>query len=244
VILEDLFMNSKNAIVLLSGGQDSTTCLFWALQRFKKAIALNIQYGQRHKAECLAAEKIAHIAGIPLFECHIENVFPKTGSALTDSSKDISSNHERAQNLPASFVPGRNILFLTVAAAYAYKEDIQHIITGVCQTDYSGYPDCRDATIKATQMALSLGLEKDIVIHTPLMWLTKADTVRLAADLGDNCMEALSYSHTCYEGFFPPCDECPACKIRAKGFAEAGIEDPLIERAKSVVPSTKISKKE
>jgi 7-cyano-7-deazaguanine synthase len=221
---------SKKALVLLSGGQDSTTCLFWALRKFEKAVALNIQYGQRHKIECRAAQAIAAMARAPLFESHIPNIFPKSGSALTDPSLEIDSSHEKAENLPASFVPGRNILFLTVAAAYAYKEGIQHIVTGVCQTDYSGYPDCRDVTIKATQVALSLGLEKDIIIHTPLMWLTKADTVRLAIDLGDNCMEALSYSHTCYEGEFPPCGECPACKIRAKGFKEAGVLDPLIGR--------------
>jgi 7-cyano-7-deazaguanine synthase len=167
---------------------------------------------------------------VPFFSSYIPNVFPETGSALTDSSIKINSAHKKAENLPASFVPGRNILFLTVAAAYAYERGIDNIVTGVCQTDYSGYPDCRDTTIKAVQVALSLGLEKDIVIHTPLMWLTKAETVKLAMDL-KGCWKALSYSHTCYEGLFPPCGQCSACKIRAKGFKEAGVVDPLIERA-------------
>lgn len=222
----------ENGLVLLSGGQDSTTCLFWALKRFEKVTALNIQYGQRHKMECDAAEKIADMAGITLLKSNIPDVFPKAGSALTDLSFKIDAAHQKAENLPASFVPGRNVLFLTMAAANAYKNDIKHIITGVCQTDYSGYPDCRDATIKAIQVALSLGLEKDVIIHTPLMWLTKAETVQLAKSLGDKCWEALAYSHTCYEGVFPPCGKCPACKIRTKGFKEANVIDPLIERAK------------
>jgi len=226
-------MINKPAVVLLSGGQDSTTCLFWALQNFDdEVLALNILYGQRHKIEAEAARKIAYIAGVDLQEIHADQIFKALGnSGLIETGSDISSSHKTDPSLPASFVPGRNIMFLTIAAAWAYSRGINDIVTGVCQTDYSGYPDCRDNTIKSVQVALSLGLAKDIIIHTPLMWMTKSETVLIAKDdLASSCWRALAYSHTCYEGKIPPCGKCPACKLRSKGFDEAGLVDPLLER--------------
>ena len=225
-------MINKPAVILLSGGQDSTTCLFWTLQNFHKVLALNILYGQRHNVEAEAARKIACIAGVDLHEIHADQIFKTLGnSGLVETDSDISISHKVDPSLPASFVPGRNIMFLTIAAAWAYSKGINDIITGVCQTDYSGYPDCRDNTIKSIQIALSLGLNKDIIIHTPLMWMTKKETVLMARyKSGPFCWEALSYSHTCYEGKIPPCGKCPACNLRAKGFEKAGFVDPLIER--------------
>jgi len=224
-------MINKTAVVLLSGGQDSTTCLFWALDNFKEVSALNILYGQRHKIETEAAKKIATIAEVDLQEIHADQIFKTLGnSGLIDTESNISSKHKTDPSLPASFVPGRNIMFLTIAAAWAYSKGINDIVTGVCQTDYSGYPDCRDNTIKSVQVALSLGLNKDIIIHTPLMWMTKAETVKMAATMSPGCWDALAYSHTCYEGKVPPCKKCPACQLRSKGFDEAGMIDPLIER--------------
>ena len=224
-------MINKSAVVLLSGGQDSTTCLFWALERFKEVTALNIFYGQRHSIEVKSAQKISEMAGVDLHEINMDQIFKTLGnSALISKTDDISSHHKSNDKLPASFVPGRNILFLTVAAAWAFNHGVSHIVTGTCQTDYSGYPDCRDNTIKSLQTSLSLGLDCDIIIHTPLMWMTKAETVKMAAAMSPGCWDALAYSHTCYEGQVPPCEKCPACQLRFKGFDEAGMIDPLIER--------------
>lgn len=221
-------MKNKSCIVLLSGGQDSTTCLFWAKQNFQHAVALNIYYGQRHAIELESAKKIAYLAGVDYHEVKTD-IFQNIGDSALISSGNISSSHRSSNELPASFVPGRNILFLTIAAAFAYKWQIQDIVTGVCQTDFSGYPDCRDNTIKSLQVTLSLALDAPLIIHTPLMWLTKAESVLMAANI-PGCAEALKWSHTCYEGQYPPCGKCPACLLRAKGFAEAGINDPIYER--------------
>lgn len=225
----------KRAIALLSGGQDSTTCLFWAKERFGQIIALNVDYGQRHLIEIEAASKIASMAGVE-YIMHHTDIFSKIGdSALLNQEwlfpGSISSSHRGDPKVPASFVPGRNILLLTIAAAIAYKHDILHIITGVCETDSSGYADCRQGTITSIQATLQLGMEKPFRIHTPLMELNKVATVQLARDL-PGCWDALSYSHTCYEGAVPPCEVCPSCILRAKGFAEAGEIDPLFERLK------------
>lgn len=222
-------MTRKACLVLLSGGQDSTTSLYWAkAQGFQDIKTLSIDYGQRHHAELTAAEFISHLSGAQHFIVRTD-VFKEIGDSALIGGGDISGPHRSSSNLPASFVPGRNILFLTIAAAMAFKFDINHLVTGVCQTDFSGYPDCRDNTIKSLQVALSLGLGREIIIHTPLMWLSKAESVKLAQSL-PGCMEALQYSHTCYEGRYPPCGVCPACVLRARGFDEAGIMDPLTFR--------------
>lgn len=217
---------NKDAVVLLSGGQDSTTCLFWAKAYFDNVVALSIDYGQRHHIELEAAKKIAHIAKVE-HKIFATSIFTDIGDSALVGNGDISAFHKSSKDLPASFVPGRNILFLTIAGALAYKKGITSIVTGTCQTDFSGYYDCRDITIKSLQITLSLGLGKDITIHTPLMWLNKKETVNLAISL-PGCMEALAYSHTCYEGQRPPCGKCPACILRAKGFEEAEVIDPLL----------------
>ena len=145
---------------------------------------------------------------------------------MTDLAEDVSSSPNAETGLPNTFVPGRNLIFLTYAAAYAYQRDIHHLVTGVAQTDYSGYPDCREETIAALQQAIRLGMESDVEIHTPLMHRSKKETVELACGLG--ALDAMALTHTCYNGERPPCGQCPACELRAKGFAEAGIEDPLL----------------
>ncbi len=150
------------------------------------------------------------------------------GNALTDDGIAVQTGVNPQTALPNTFVPGRNLIFLTFAAAFAYPRGIRELVTGVAQTDYSGYPDCRQTTLQALEQALRLGMEFAITIHAPLMFQSKADTVQLAQALG--ALPALAYSHTCYNGQQPPCGECPACLLRAKGFAEAGIADPLLER--------------
>ncbi len=218
---------SNSAVVVFSGGQDSTTCLYWARERFSDVQALSFDYGQRHAIELQSAAKIAAMAGVPHTVAKLP-IFEDLGAnALTGGtavSGDLASN-----GLPNTFVPGRNLFFLTYAAAWAYSRNVQNIITGVAQTDYSGYPDCREDTLTALQESLRLGMEADFKLHTPLMHLSKAETVRLAEQHGG--LEALAYSHTCYNGEFPPCGDCPACQLRAKGFAEAGVADPLVLRA-------------
>lgn len=221
-------MDNNSALVLLSGGQDSTTCLYWAKQRFKQVKALNIWYGQRHEIEIEAAKKIAYLADVPYTDFKT-TLFQEIGDSVLVQEGEISSNHRSSDKLPASFVPGRNVVFLTIAAIMAYKGGIHNVVTGVCQTDYSGYPDCRDNTIKSLQITLSLAMDYPLKIHTPLMNKTKKETVEMALGL-IGCEEALSWSHTCYEGEIPPCGKCPACILRAKGFSEAGIEDPLLIR--------------
>jgi len=221
------------AIVLFSGGQDSTTCLYWALNEFKEVLALNIQYGQKHQAEINAAYAISKLTGVQLIPMDLSRIFSLIGnSALTDKStpfSDVSMPHPKNHDLPASFVPGRNLIFITVACMVAYKHDANHVITGVSQADYSGYPDCRKSTIAALSVAVEMGMEKAFHIHTPLINVTKKEEVLWAKTI-PGCMEGLAFSHTCYNGQIPPCGECPACKLRAKGFAEAQTIDPLIER--------------
>lgn len=216
---------AERAVVVLSGGQDSTTCLWWAIERFGSAgvEALTFDYGQRHRIELDAAADVAAHAGITHSILPLDTFSAMGRNALTDDAVDVSSDD--IDDLPATFVPGRNVVFLTLAAAWAWPRDIRHIVTGVAQTDYSGYPDCRRETIDALEKTLQLALERDIEIHTPLMDLSKRDTVRLAERLG--ALDALALTHTCYEGKRPPCGKCQACQLRAKGFLEAGIKDPL-----------------
>ncbi|MBT8101466.1 MAG: 7-cyano-7-deazaguanine synthase QueC [Gammaproteobacteria bacterium] len=220
-------MSENKALVVLSGGQDSTTCLYWALDRFgsDNVSTVSFDYGQRHRVELECAASIARQARVSNTCLPIDTFAAIGGDALTDNDIDIDKNAS-AGGLPNTFVPGRNIIFLTFAAAYAYQRGIDNLVTGVAQTDFSGYPDCREATIRALQQTLRAGMESAIVIHTPLMQLSKKETVQLAVTLG--ALPALALTHTCYEGERPPCGQCPACKLRAKGFAEAGIEDPLL----------------
>ncbi|MCC7478809.1 7-cyano-7-deazaguanine synthase QueC [bacterium] len=222
--------HDPTALVLLSGGQDSTTCLFWAKERFTRLQTLCFDYGQRHRIELVSAARIARMAGSQSHSVlPIPSLAQLGGNALTDSSLSMLSPTAPG-GLPATFVPARNLLFLTIAGGYAWQHGIRDLVIGVCETDYSGYPDCRSETIVAQQQALRLGLDApDLNIHTPLMSMSKADTVRLARSL-PGCWDALAWSHSCYEGRYPPCAVCPACGLRAKGFNEAGEKDPLLIR--------------
>lgn len=177
-------MNTKRketAIVLLSGGQDSTTCLFWALQNFELVVAVGFDYGQKHKKELEQAQKIADLAGVPYHLFNMQGLVG--GSSLTDQSQSVNDAHRIDSNLPSSFTAGRNALFLTIAASFGYNLGAHNIVTGVCETDYSGYPDCRQQFITALEHALELAMDTLFRIHTPLMRLTKAETWKLAADL-------------------------------------------------------------
>ncbi len=213
------------ALVLLSGGQDSTTCLFWAKQRFERVEAVGFRYGQRHAVELRQARLVAGKAGAPFHVVDLTGTLG--GSALTEHGKDTSAPHERDPALPASFVPGRNALFLNVAAAYAYSRGIHDLVGGMCQTDYSGYPDCRRVFIDAMERALSLSMDWDFRIHTPLMDRTKAQTWKLAADLG--VLEIIRRdTHTDYHGDRSTWNEWgygrldnPASRLRAEGYREA-----------------------
>ena len=217
-------LEEKRALVVFSGGQDSTTCLGWAIKKYGKenVVALCFDYGQRHKIELEVAECIAERLGVQ-FEVFSTDILKTIGdSALVKESTNIS---ETKDGLPASFVPGRNIFFLTVSSQMAYKLNCKNIITGVCETDFSGYPDCRDNFIKSLQVTLSLGLEADVIIHTPLMWINKKQTWELAEEVG--CLSEIFISHTCYEGdrsikneWGYGCGDCPSCKLRKKGYEE------------------------
>lgn len=220
----------RRAVVVLSGGQDSTTCLFWALREFGRANveSLTFDYGQRHRIELGCAERVAALAGVPHALLPIDTFAALGGNALTDERREVPEHADPARGLPDTFVPGRNLVFLTFAAAYAYPRGITELVVGVGQADYSGYPDCRENTMHALETALRLGMERAFAIHAPLMHLSKADTVRLAREVG--AIEALAWTHTCYRGEQPPCGRCPACALRAEGFREAGIADPLVER--------------
>jgi 7-cyano-7-deazaguanine synthase len=229
----DFDLKKRDALVVFSGGQDSTTCLHWALREFRTARAVFFDYGQRHAAERDAASAIAGRLGVPLRTFRLDVFRELGGNALLDPTMAIDAAPGPGA-LPNTFVPGRNLIFLAHAASYAYTLGIRDLVTGVCQTDYSGYPDCRDGTIRSLETALGLGLDwtgpgRGFHIHTPLMFMSKAESVRWAAKIG--ALESLAYSHTCYEGKYPPCGACPACRLRSKGFAEAGVPDPLEARA-------------
>ena len=221
----------KRALVVLSGGQDSTTCLYWAKREFAEVRALCFDYGQRHRIELDSAEAVAKLAGVELERIDLGPIFAGL-SPLTNSARTVE-RYASAEALPGgledTFVPGRNILFLSVAANRAYTLGADALIIGVSEEDFGGYPDCRADFIVAMEQALRLGLDTSLEILAPLARLDKAATVRLAQEL-DGAMEALAYSHTCYEGESPPCGACHACLLRARGFAQAGVADPLVER--------------
>ena len=222
-------MNAK-ALVVLSGGQDSTTCLYWAIDKFgrENVSSVTFDYGQRHRIELTSAAEIADFTGVPNVILPIDTFAALGGDALTATDIAVESTLDEDSGLPNTFVPGRNLIFLTFAAAFAYQRNIAHLVTGVAQTDYSGYPDCREETMKSLQMAIQQGMESELQIHTPLMHLSKKETVELAQVLG--ALPAMAMTHTCYNGERPPCGHCAACELRAKGFAEAGVSDPLLAR--------------
>lgn len=220
---------SEKALVVLSGGQDSTTCLHWAIDRFGRTnvSSITFDYGQKHRIELECAREVAAAAGVANVCLPIDTFTALGGDALTDMAIPVSDEADQETELPVTFVAGRNLIFLTFAAAHAYRHGIQHIVTGVAQTDYSGYPDCREETMAALQRAITLGMDREFTIHTPLMHRSKKETVELAVRLG--VLEAMALTHTCYKGLRPPCGECQACRLRARGFAEAGVQDPLLD---------------
>jgi len=209
-------MLNEKALVVFSGGQDSTTCLFWAKREFKEVEALSFRYGQKHVKEVELAHAIAMKAGV---KHHIMDV-PLIGSlgrnSLTDTSIKMDESKPEA-SCPNTFVPGRNLFFLSIATVFARENGIKHIVTGVSETDYSGYPDCRDAFIKSLNVTLNLGLESQFIIHTPLMWINKAQTWALADELGVLDL-VRNETLTCYNGIpGDGCGHCPACKLRREG---------------------------
>jgi 7-cyano-7-deazaguanine synthase len=213
----DSKMNKDAALVVFSGGQDSTTCLFWAKAHFKEVRALSFLYGQKHAREVELAREIAREAGVPFEVKDVSFISAlSTGCSLTDTSVKMDAE-KPADSFPNTFVPGRNLFFLSIAAVYAREQGIQHIVTGVSQTDFSGYPDCRDAFIKSLNVTLNLAMEEQFVIHTPLMWIDKCETWALADKLG--VLDLVRYrTLTCYNGVQGDgCGHCPACKLRREG---------------------------
>lgn len=224
---------AEGALVLFSGGQDSATCLAWALERFGRVETVGFDYGQRHRVELDVR---------PVVLDAMRSRFPAWAGRLGDdhmldlsvlgqvSDTALTRDVEIAMQdngLPNTFVPGRNLVFVTFAAALAYRRGLRHLVAGVCETDYSGYPDCRDDTMKAMQLALNLGMETRFVLHTPLMWIDKAETWRLAESLGGAALVGLirDETHSCYRGdrsrlheWGYGCGECPACDLRAEGW--------------------------
>lgn len=210
------------ALVILSGGQDSTTALFWAKKQFDAVEAITFDYGQRHKIEIESAKKVAQIAGVAHKIVKVTALEQLADNAMINNEEIVIN---KITGLPTTFVPGRNLIFVTLAAGYAYGKGMKDLILGVSQVDYSGYPDCRRETIKSLEQTISLGMDTKFKIHTPLIDIDKKGTVLMAKELG--ILDVMKYTHTCYKGEQPPCGECPACKLRAKGFSEAGIIDPL-----------------
>ena len=222
-----------SALVLFSGGQDSTTCLAHALARYERVETVAFDYGQRHHIELDARLVVLEQlrAVFPqwaprLGQDHLLHI-PVLGEISDTALTQDTEIRMQADGLPNTFVPGRNLLFLTLAAALAYRRDLQVLVTGVCETDFSGYPDCRDDTIKAMQLALSLGMDRRLLIETPLMWIDKAATWALAKSLGGPALVQLviEHTHTCYLGdrrerhaWGYGCGACPACELRARGF--------------------------
>ena len=221
------------ALVLFSGGQDSTTCLAWALARFAQVETVGFEYGQRHAIEMsVRLETLREMrAQFPqwrerLGEDHVIDLAVLGQISDTALTRDVSIAYEKS-GLPNTFVPGRNLLFLTFAATIAYRRGLDVLVGGMCETDFSGYPDCRDNTMKAMQIALSLGLDQRMRVETPLMWIDKADTWALAHELGGSPLTQLivEHTHTCYQGVRVSqhwwgygCGECPACELRKSGF--------------------------
>ena len=212
-------LDNSRALVVLSGGQDSTTCLFWAKKHFKEVYALSFLYGQKHAHEVSLAEAIAREAGVHFDKMDVGFIGRLGHNALTDPSLPMDSE-KPAGGPPNTFVPGRNLFFLGIAAVYARERGIRHLVTGVSQTDYSGYPDCRDSFIRSFNVSLNLAMDEQFVIHTPLMWLDKCQTWALADEL--SVLDLVrTRTLTCYNGVpGDGCGHCPACKLRRQGLEQ------------------------
>ena len=226
-------MNGESALVLFSGGQDSTACLAWALDRFERVETVGFDYGQRHRVEleCRHTVRDAIAAAFPAWAGRLgeDHLLPlDVLKSISDTALTGEGEIAFQENgLPNTFVPGRNLLFFTFAAAIAYRRGMKHLVGGMCETDYSGYPDCRDDTLKALQVALTLGMDKRLVIHTPLMWIDKAETWRMTERLGGPALVEIvrALTHSCYLGdrtqthdWGHGCGSCPACDLRAEGW--------------------------
>tara|TARA_Y100000114_G_C11759522_1_gene328774 strand:+ start:559 stop:1278 length:720 start_codon:yes stop_codon:yes gene_type:complete len=230
----------SKAMVVLSGGQDSTICLYWALINYKEVKAISFNYGQKHNIELDSAKKIAKMANVEHTIINVPDIL-KSRSPLTNKNEQLEEykNYEQMDKIigdrvELTFVPMRNAFFLTLSANIALSYDIKTLVTGVCQQDNANYPDCRKTFIASQENTINFALGiYDFKIETPLMLLSKKDSIMLATKI-KGCMDALAYSHTCYAGVYPPCGKCHACVLRAQGFKEAGIEDPLIVRSKNV----------
>ncbi|WP_145946309.1 7-cyano-7-deazaguanine synthase QueC [Paenibacillus sp. Y412MC10] len=221
-------LKNEKAVVVFSGGQDSTTCLFWALQQFKEVETVTFDYGQRHRLEIECAQSIAAELGVKNTVLDMSLLNQLAPNALTRS--DIEITQEEGE-LPSTFVDGRNHLFLSFAAVLGKQSGARHLVTGVCETDFSGYPDCRDAFVKSLNVTLNLAMDYDFVIHTPLMWLDKAETWKLADDLGAFPF-VRERTLTCYNGIIGDgCGECPACRLR-----KAGLDKYLQSKAEALQP--------
>lgn len=209
-------MKDEKALVVFSGGQDSTTCLYWAIKNFGKVYALSFVYGQKHVKEVELAREIARKASVEFSVMDVSFIGSLGRNSLTDTS--ITMDEEKPEGgVPNTFVPGRNLFFLSIAAVHARELGIRHLVTGVSQTDFSGYPDCRDSFIKSLNVTLNLAMDDQFVIHTPLMWLDKAQTWALADELG--VFDIIRYETlTCYNGVVGDgCGHCPACTLRRRG---------------------------
>lgn len=218
-------MNKDEALVVFSGGQDSSTCLFWAKREFRKVHALTFRYGQKHSLEVEMAGKLAEKAEVDFHLMDTPFIGQLGANSLTDAS--IVMDQERPEDsFPNTFVPGRNLFFLSIAAVVAREHGINHIVTGVSQTDFSGYPDCRDSFIKSLNVTLNLAMDEQFIIHTPLMWIDKAGTWALADELG--VLDIIrNETLTCYNGIpGDGCGHCPACRLR-----RAGLEKYLASKA-------------
>ena len=223
------------ALVLFSGGQDSTTCLALALSKYERVETIAFDYRQRHRVELECRLNVLHEMraqfpqwSLKLGQDHLLDLGVLGEVSDTSLTRDTAFKMEQS-GLPNTFVPGRNLLFLTLAAAVAYRRDLQVLVTGVCETDFSGYPDCRDDTMKAMQLALSLGMDKRFLIETPLMWIDKATTWQMAQELGGQPLVNLiiEHTHTCYGGdrahrhpWGYGCGSCPACELRQRGYEQ------------------------
>ncbi|MBO7602508.1 MAG: 7-cyano-7-deazaguanine synthase QueC [Bacteroidaceae bacterium] len=209
-------MIDDKVLVVYSGGQDSTTCLFWAKREFKEVYAVSYRYGQKHEIEVEMARKIAEKAGVSFEVMDIPLIGRLGHNSLTDATM-VMDQEVPEKGLPNTFVPGRNMFFLSIAAVYARERGIRHLVTGVSQTDYSGYPDCRDAFIKSLNVTLNLAMDYQFVLHTPLMWIDKAQTWELADQLGVLDL-VRNETLTCYNGIpGDGCGHCPSCKLRNEG---------------------------
>lgn len=209
-------MNTKKAVVLFSGGQDSTTCLYWAKERFDEVVAISFSYGQKHSNEVEIARELAAQAGVHFEVMDAHYISQLSINALTDTSLAMEEDND----CPNTFVPGRNLFFLSMVAVYAYEHQIQHIVTGVSQTDYSGYPDCRHNFIQSANLTLNLAMDREFVLHAPLMWLDKSQVWELSDQLGVFDL-VQKETLTCYNGIKAEgCGHCPACKLRNQGLQE------------------------